>query len=317
MSARPVNRLRGERGVALISVLLVVAVLTGILSQMTLSNQVWLRQVESGTAVAQARQAGRAVQHWVGLILAKDDNELDGRPDPWARPLPPMPVSWGELGGRIEDVQGRFNLNNLVTPQGERAPVAARRFRRLLRILELNPGIADAAADWIDPDNRPQGGWGAEDGFYAGRQPPYQAANRPFAEAAELRLVRGVDGEAWRKLKPHVTALPEATGVNVNTATPEVLAATVTAWGPPLSAIQSAKRWAKRTDANPYAKVQEFLADATRQQQGQTPERLTISTEYFTAHARLRFGDVERRIATLYHRAQGRVEIIRHRRVLR
>lgn len=317
MSVPPVSPARGERGVALITVLLVVAVLTAIVARLSLSNQVWIRQVESGAALAQAEQAGRAVQQWVSLILERDDNELDGRTDPWARPLPPIPVGWGELTGRIEDMQGRFNLNNLVTGEGEVDAAALRRFRRLLRILELNPGIAEAAADWIDPDSRPEGAWGAEDGFYSGRRPPYLAANRPFGEAAELRLVRGVDGEAWRKLAPHITALPAATGVNVNTATPEVLAAAVTQWGPPRTALRRGEGMAKRSDKDPYAEVGAFLAESGAGEEDAAGTGLTVTSEYFRGTARLRFGSVERRLATLYHRAQGRVAIVRHRQVIR
>jgi general secretion pathway protein K len=303
--------------VALITVLLVVAVLTAVVSRLSLSNQLWVRQVETGHAAAQATQATRAAQHWVKLILERDGNDFDGRSDVWARPLPPMPVGWGELNGHISDQQGRFNLNNLVTPKGELNQTALERFQRLLRLLELNPGIAEAAADWIDPDSRPRGGGGAEDGYYAGRRPPYLAANRRFAAAAELRLVRGVDGEAWRALRSHVTALPQATGVNVNTATPEVLAAVITQWGPPLNAIARGERWARRTDRQPVPRLKDFLQAAVGGDGGDANSGLTVSSEFFMAHTRLTFGSVEQRTATLYHRSQGRARVVRHRRELR
>ncbi|HKJ71062.1 MAG TPA: type II secretion system minor pseudopilin GspK [Gammaproteobacteria bacterium] len=302
---------------ALITVLLVVAVLTAIIGRLTLANQVWVRQVEGGAAAAQADQAGRAVQQWVALILARDDNAFDGHTDIWARPLPPLPVGWGELSGRIEDLQGRFNLNSLVTAKGEADPDAVLRFRRLLRILDLNPGIADAVVDWIDPDSRPRGSWGAEDSFYAGRSEPYLAANRPLGTAAELRLVRGIDADVWRKLRPQVTALPQATGINVNTATPEVLAAAVTQWGPPLTALQQGKRWARETDGRPFREVGAFLQEAAGAEEGKAVPGLTVTSEYFMAHAQLKFASVERRITTLYHRGQGPVRIVRQRRELR
>ena len=57
-----------ERGVALVTVLLVVAVLTAIVSRLTLSNEIWIRQVQGGAAMAQARQVARAAEEWVGFL---------------------------------------------------------------------------------------------------------------------------------------------------------------------------------------------------------------------------------------------------------
>jgi general secretion pathway protein K len=300
--------------VALITVLLVVAVLTAIVSRLTLSNEIWIRQVEGGAAMAQARQVARAAEQWVGLLLLKDDNEYDSHQDLWAQPLPPLPVGWGEIGGTVEDMQGRFNLNNLVTAKGEIDPVSLTVFQRLLRVLQLNPGIAEAAVDWIDPDSLPTGGGGAEDSYYRTRKPPYLAANQAFGVAEELRLVRGVDQEAWQALEPHVAALPEATGINVNTASAEVLAAAITQWGPPFQAMGRAREWSKRTDRDPFADVNAFVAEAFYQEPEEGVAGITVQSDFFEAHLRATFGRVEHRLATLYRRGQGRAEIVRHRR---
>lgn len=305
-----------QRGVALITILLIVSVLTAIVARLSLSSEVWVRQVESGAALAQARQVSRAAQHWVGLILERDDNDYDAPTDPWGRPLPPLPVGWGELSGDIEDRQGRFNLNNLVTAEGEVDQAALGRFQRLLRLLELGPGIAAAAADWIDSDTRPQGAGGAEDSLYLGRRPPYLTANRLFGEPAELRLVRGVGRKAWRKLRPHVSALPEATGVNVNTATPEVLAAVVLDWGAPRLALARAQRLAESRGGQPFATLEGFANAAGVGSSGDSG-RLTVSSKFFMAHTVSRFGRAEHRLATLYRRQGGKAEVVRHRAEIR
>ncbi|MFB6259571.1 MAG: type II secretion system minor pseudopilin GspK, partial [Thiohalorhabdaceae bacterium] len=230
---------------------------------------------------------------------------------------PAVPVGWGEVAGEMADMQGRFNLRNLVTAEGTANAPAVERFRRLLRALELPPGIADAATDWADADNQPTGGWGAEDGFYAGRQPAYLAANRPFGEAAELRLVRRVDAEAWDKLKAHVVALPEPTGVNLNTATAPVLAAYIKQWGPPRVAMRQAEKWVERTNKEPFADKGAFASAALGAQDGSAPPKLTVTTQYFMAKTRFRFGEVNYGLATLYHRSGGEVSIVRHRREIR
>ncbi|MFP4560580.1 MAG: type II secretion system minor pseudopilin GspK [Thiohalorhabdus sp.] len=312
-SVSSMSAIRDERGVALVTILLIVTVLTAVVARLSLSNEVWVRQVQGDGALAQADQVSRAAQHWVGMLLERDTNELDGHTDLWARPIPPIPVDWGELNGRVQDLQGRFNLNNLVTAEGEVDPAALEQFRRLLRILELDPGIADAAVDWIDPDQTPYGGGGAEDGMYQGLQPPYLAANRPFGEAEEIRLLRGVDGEAWRALEPHITALPEATGVNVNTASPEVLAAVVEAWGSPRTALGEGQRWAGKTSEEPFADPDTFAAQAIGDAPGgETPPNLTVQTNYFLVRTEARFGSVSRSLATVYRRSGGEARIIRH-----
>ena len=131
-----------QRGVALITVLLIVAVLTAIVSRLGFSNQIWLRQVENGSALLQSGQASRAVQDWVGLILQRDDNDYDGHTDLWAQPLPPIPDGHGFVQGYMEDMQARFNLNNLFEQGGGADEVAMRQFKRLLRKLGFTPGYS-------------------------------------------------------------------------------------------------------------------------------------------------------------------------------
>ena len=98
------------------------------------------------------------------------------------------------------DLNGRFNLNNLVDgPQ----PVASQvqRYERLLRALRLDPGIAKAVVDWIDPDFA-AGTSGAEDQRYLQSAPAYRAANRAFVHISELRLVRGITARSMRRSRP-------------------------------------------------------------------------------------------------------------------
>jgi general secretion pathway protein K len=302
--------------VALITILLVVALLTAIVSRLSLSSEVWLRQVGNGNSLAQAGQAARAAQSWIGLILEQDNNDYDGHTDIWAQPLPPIPVGWGELSGWVEDVQARFNLNNLVDDEGQVDSGALVQFQRLLQVLELDTGLAAAVVDWIDADGSPSGISGAEDIYYLALAAPYAAANRPLADAAELRMVRGIDQQAWDKLRPHVTALPRGTTINVNTAGPEVLAAAATYLDQPVEAMAVVERWIQEADRQPYASAEDFAVRALGDKDKEMPRGLALDTEYFLAHTQLIFGEVEYRTATLYRRSRGRADIVRHAREL-
>ena len=175
----------------------------------------------------------------------------------------------------------------------------------------MNPSIAEAAADWIDSDGRVTGIWGAEDGYYLGMDPPYLAANRPFQDASELRLVRGVDRNTWLKLKPFVTALPESgTPVNVNTASPEVLAAIITEWGLPQEAVIEARRWSELTNKNPFRRIEEFYEQAPGLDDDELPHILSVSSHFFMAHTQVEISGTRDRMASLYERDKARAVVI-------
>lgn len=316
MSA-PRVKARTQGGVALVTVLLIVAVMTALVSRMSLSAMVWRRQVENGTALTQAIQGTRAAQIWVGNILESDTNGYDAPDEDWAQPLPPIPVAWGHLTGWIEDMQGRFNLNNLINSEGEQNGMAVQQFLRLLSSLELPPGIAEAAIDWIDPDGSTAGVNGAEDIYYLGLDYPYHAANRPFGDARELRLVRGVDREAWLKLEPFVSALPAATRLNVNTASAEVLNAILAAWNLPPESLQNAQAWIADPGREPARDLEAFAAEVLGTRETPALASLATTTDFFLVHSQLGLDNVEYRMATLYHRNEGRAVIVRHAREIR
>ncbi len=173
---------------------------------------------------SQAFELALGVEAWAKGVLAKDfkGNQFDGRSDLWTKPLPQTVVRGGEIAGRIEDLQGRFNLNNLVQ-NGKVESKSVERFQRLLRVAGLDEGIAQAVVDWMDSDSEVRFPNGAEDDYYQQQHPPYLTANRRMERVSELRMIKGVDSNVYEKLYPHLSALPEATAINVNSATALVL----------------------------------------------------------------------------------------------
>lgn len=217
-----------ERGVAIVLAMGVVALAAIAAAAIMVSQGTWARQVELTTDHIQARAVLLAGADWARAVLSDDRrvSTVDHLGEPWALRLPPMSVENGELVGQIEDQQGAFNLNNLVT-NGQVSLAQLAHFRRLLAILRLPDELADALVDWIDADGQPQPRDGAEDAYYLALDPPYVAANRPLIDVAELALVRGFDVNVRARLRPYVTALPSVTAVNVNTAPAEVIAAVI------------------------------------------------------------------------------------------
>lgn len=219
----------GQGGVALVTALLVVALASIAATAMVHRLALDIRRGGNLMAMERAHQYARGMELWALDVLARDAEKspgLDSRNEVWATALPPVEVPEGRLGGQLEDLDGRFNLNNLVI-SGVRQSRQIERFRRLLEVLSLDPGLADRVVDWLDADTTPERE-GAEDDLYGRLSPAYRTANSAMADLSELRLIAGVDAEVFSRLAPHVAVLPvtgEPTRINVNTATLPVLTA--------------------------------------------------------------------------------------------
>ncbi|HLD65026.1 MAG TPA: type II secretion system minor pseudopilin GspK [Pseudomonas sp.] len=240
---------RRQRGVALITVLLVVAIVTVVCAGLIARQQLAIRASSNQIQARQALQYALGGEALAQGILARDLKAPGRAPGPgvdhpqeaWARPLPTFPIEQGEITVRIEDLSGRFNLNSLVQarpgvqqgeggdPQGaaggEVNSAALRQFRRLLVNLGIEqPAYANRLVDWLD--NRPERyqDSGAEDNEYLLAEPAYRAGNRRIEDISELRLLLGMTDEDYRRLLPHVSALPSDAALNVNTASAMVLA---------------------------------------------------------------------------------------------
>ena len=175
----------------------------------------------------QAVQIALGAESWVASILSQDfaDSATDHLGEIWATELPGLPIEGGEVFGVIEDLQGRFNINNLIDQNGAVEPQSLEQFDRLLAVLGLDPRIAAIAGDWLDTNVDVSFPDGAEDDSYTSMLPPYRAANQLLSSVSELTALEGMDKQSFDILKPHITALPERTEINVNTATPVVLLA--------------------------------------------------------------------------------------------
>jgi len=209
-----------QRGVALITAVLMVALAT--MLAVDVGFRGFLDQRRSGTlfALDQGYEIALGAEAWAADFLKKDmqDSKTDHLGETWARPLPPLPIDGGTVEGRLEDMQGRFNLNNLIHTDGTPNPEAVKQLERILAMLEIEPNWATAMADWIDQDTQPGFPDGAEDTVYTGQDPPHLAANMPVTRVSELMVLPGFGAQRFARLKPFVSALPVGTPLNVCTA---------------------------------------------------------------------------------------------------
>ena len=217
------------RGVALITAMLITALAGSVAANLAWDNALDARRTMVLLYRDQAVQVAVGSEGWVRTILREDlaastNDHLD---EIWATEIPALPIDseavQGQIWGSIEDLQGRFNVNNLIDASGEVDQTAYDQFERLLLALELDPRLAGATADWLDADQQELIPDGAEDPLYSSLIPAYRTADRRISNVTELAAVDGMDRGSFEILLPHIIALPGRTAVNVNTASIPVL----------------------------------------------------------------------------------------------
>jgi general secretion pathway protein K len=284
-----------ERGAALLTVLLLVAVISVLaataLERLRLSTRLAANAGAQGQAQAFARAAEAMAVIRVGDLLQRAgarvvDTGWSGRP--FGLPLP----GGGAAVARVTDGGNCFNLNGLVT-QAEPGryvanPVQLPQFARLIRLVAPGQGqserIAAAAADWIDSDDQTLPN-GTEDATYQAGEAPYRTANTLMADASELRAVAGVTPQLYAALRPFVCALPRAqpSALNVDTLTPEQ-APLVAMLLPDTLSVPAAQRLLNRRPPGGWENPTQFWAEPSKEGITVGPEGMqqtAVTTRWF------------------------------------
>lgn len=218
-----------ERGAALLSVLLLVAVMAVIAAIMLDRLNLATRLAGNGQAMTQARlyatSAETLAMARIKAIVDVSDERTVDRGGLLGREFP-LPLARGTVMARVDDAGNCFNINSLVEADAlgtlKLRVVGLNQLRALmagLAIPQAESAIAsDAIADWIDSDNVPAPN-GAEDETYQGATTPYRTAGRLIGDVSEIRAVRGMTPQFYERLRPWLCALPGAdlSPINVNT----------------------------------------------------------------------------------------------------
>ena len=229
MPARlPASSRCAERGVAVITALLTVALVAGMATALVADYGAGLESLAGRHDQAQARWLARGAVDWGRNILSDDagSNNIDHLGEPWALRVPPTPVEDGEVGGELRDLSGLFNVNN-VAPDGLGDEAQAEALMRLMRATGIAPAKAENAVltliDWLDKDALALAGGSDERSVLRATGARSGPPDAPLAHVDELAEVPGFDADVLARLRPFVTALPAPSQVNVNTASAEVL----------------------------------------------------------------------------------------------
>jgi len=332
LRGRMKGRLRGRmKGAALVVALLAVAIV--VLLAVALSSDFLLlfRRVENQLHAEQAQSFLRGAEGVARAVLLQDaqrGNQHDSFDEPWHDELR-YATDYGWISGNLEDMQGRFNINNLTqrgTASGQpgttgQLTAAQQQLIRLLQVLPLEQPLTleaaqtltEAITDWVDSDDDVTGFGGAENDAYADLEPTAgRAANRAIAAPSELRWVVGMTPEIYRALAPLITTWPIAGGVlNINTAPPQVLAS-LNAKGDlaPLSKVELETLLEARGEIG-FESVEAVLAIPPFAGGNVDTSLIAVASDWFMLHAETEFSGRRYRATSLLQR-QGdeRVQVV-------
>ncbi len=222
-----------ERGAALLTVLMLVAIIAvmagAALEKLRLSTRLAGNAAAGEQARAYALAAETLATTRIGAMLEASPKRVTLQGDwsdrPFGMPLP----GGGFATARVRDGGNCFNLNSLVSGRAGAYvtdPLMRPQFVRLMRLLDVPVQVAEqiaaGTADWIDSDQAQQA-MGAEDAAYLNRETPYRTADTLMTDPSEIRAVAGMTPQIYATLKPWICTLPvaQAAPINVNTLLPE------------------------------------------------------------------------------------------------
>ena len=301
---------RQQRGVALVTALLVVAIATVVAVAMANRQQLDIRRTGSLLHAEQAWAYVLGAENWAMVILRRDrnDSEIDSLNEDWSTQPPVSFVEGGSILGRLIDLQGRFNVNNLVSGGAVNAD-SVDYYKRLLRLLDLDEGLAEALVDWIDDDINVRFPDGAEDESYLLLDTPYRVANRPLADISELRLVKGYTAEVIAQLQPYLVALPEPTPININTADAVVLAALAAG-----VSLSDGEALVEARGEDGYETVDSFKQEPVLNAKQIDDASLGVKTRWFLMVSQSDIGQGRARLASLIQRTDDQLRVVRRQR---
>ena len=301
-----------QRGMAIISALLIAAVVAVIAAGMITRQSVFTRELESLQLRAEGQGVLQAGLAWSRQLLAEQQriDPLVRLDQGWARPITGLAV--GERGGvfhgQLEDEQSKFNLRNLVVEE-QLDEQALATFHRLCALIGLAPAVAQAiAARVIDGyPRRPAPVAEPVLGFDSGRATSPGAASRvlparrPMLRSLDQLAVPGLDAEGLERLRRVATVLPANTWVNGNTASAEVLAAQV----PGLSVAKARQLIAERDGGRWFVNRGDFVNRLQMPQLVLESVQVGITSDWFRLQGAARHGQREVHMEALLLRGQA------------
>jgi len=268
-----------QRGMAIISALLIAAVVAVLAGAMLTRQTVFTRSLEAEQLRIQGQwllQGGLERSRQL-LWDARQKDVLTRLDQPWAR------AQGGAFEGRIEDEQGKFNLRNLVN-RDQVDTEQLHSFERLCRLIGVDPAVSRRISQRV----------------IASYEPP---AKYPMLRSLdELSGIEGLDPLVLQRMQAYISVLPGPTWVNGNTASAEVLSAVV----PQLSLAQAHGLVAERDSGQWFINRGDFVNRLHLPQVAVDSVQVGITSEWFRVRGQARREQRRVSLDALLHRPEDR-----------
>ncbi len=302
-AASGARRLRGEEGAALLTAMIIVALVATLAGAMVWQQWRAIQVEAAERARTQSAWILTGALDWARLILREDarNGGIDHLGEPWAVPLAEARLSTflatdkentddapdAFLSGAITDAASHYNLANVVNGN-HIDPVELAALQRLCETVGVSADVATRIASGLRDASPPQAAAApASSAASAATPEPPPAADPPLMPRSVRQLAwLGIDAESLRLLEPYVVLLPDKAWVNVNTAPREVLVAAI-----PNLDLATAERIVQQRQRSPMKSVADVQALAPSLP-ASSFERLAVSSSFFEVRGRLRLGDV-------------------------
>ncbi|AIB36146.1 MULTISPECIES: type II secretion system minor pseudopilin GspK [Pseudomonas] len=268
-----------QRGMAIISALLIAAVVAVLAGAMLTRQTVFTRSLEAEQLRIQGQwllQGGLERSRQM-LWDARQKDVLTRLDQPWAR------AQGGAFEGRIVDEQGKFNLRNLVNRQQVDSE-QLQSFERLCRLIGVDPTVSRRISQRV----------------IASYEPP---AKYPMLRSLDdLSGIEGLDPNLLQRMQAYISVLPGPTWVNGNTASAEVLSAVV----PQLSLSQAHGLVAERDSGHWFINRGDFVNRLRLPQVAVDAVQVGITSEWFRLQGQARREQRRVTVDALLHRPEDR-----------
>jgi general secretion pathway protein K len=315
-----------QKGVALIIVLLIVAIVSVLATEMGTRLQLQVKRAsnikDNNQAYWYAMGAEQYARKSLKELIENSDNIIHLE-QPWNQEFV-YPLENGGIQAQLVDMQSCFNLNALKepgtgpltsgTPGTPGTPASKTQhtdrvaaFQKLLELVDGNIPtynieiLRDSLLDWLDENDQALP-LGAEDSEYEGRQFPYLTANNYMVHKSELRMINGIEVKWLDALLELVCVIPSDSlfVINVNTVSEDNAAIIAAATG--LDLVQ-AKSVISNRGSDGFGDVADFLALTEIKALSLSAEKqawFDITTSYFILHTKTKYNNATFAMQSLF-----------------
>lgn len=320
MNKRPLKK---QQGIALITVLMILAIMVTIAATMTGRLTLSLKRTEGLIFSQSVYWYGQAAGDFGRMILNQDldDSSVVSLDQNWATPDMVFPLENGHIGGEIQDMRSCFNLNALGEKDGENTratPIT--QFQSLLEAIGVNDysaeTVAESSRDWVDTDDESNASQGAEDSTYQARSVPHLAGNNLMVEVSELRAVQGVSQSIYEHIAPYLCAIPSTDqSINVNTVKAEHAALLYALFEEEFDLpLNDFTRLIENRPTSGWDSVEDFLGEDLFDglTTSAVKKYLSVTSEYFQLNGLAEFEDRVIAVQILFEMDGNKAKVIRY-----